>query len=162
MIHFKEDDNALDRKTTQLLCRAAHFLYKHLRINRDLDIIFDILGCELIGGVSYQDSVYYNINQSIYINTESDFTYETYDLVEVLSHEFVHIQQIDHGRMRQHKTTNTKDGTETWWMYWNGQNLGKMADLHDFTYEQYQSLPWEKEAFKRQRELTLAVLENIK
>jgi hypothetical protein len=67
----------------------------------------------------------------------------------VLAHELVHAEQYNTGRLRQEWTR------QGWTMYWNNNQ----SFVKGSTYLAYRNLPWEKEAFGREKELAEKVLE---
>jgi len=67
----------------------------------------------------------------------------------VLAHELVHAEQYNTGRLRQEWTS------QGWTMFWNNNQ----SFVKGSTYLAYRNLPWEKEAFGREKELAEKVLE---
>lgn len=89
---------------------------------------------------------YFNHNQRIYIDPRRTFK----AVVTTLMHELVHAEQYKQGRLK------SSGGA----FFWNGQ-LQVPVDP-SVSVEAYKNLPWEKEAYGRQDELTQKVLKVCK
>ena len=73
------------------------------------------------------------------------------DWVEVLAHELIHAKQYLHGEL---------EDSEPMVHYWHGNKFVTVHELFD--YDAYTRLPWEREAFSKQRSLMKQIKESIK
>ena len=73
------------------------------------------------------------------------------DWVEVLAHELIHAKQYLHGEL---------EDSEPMVHYWHGNKFITVHELFD--YDAYTRLPWEREAFSKQRSLMKQIKESIK
>jgi hypothetical protein len=125
------------------LFRAYSFLRKHLEIPEDMQVDLKLKmprGDSLCQGYIEKNLLLDKkagqvikpiFDIVIFLNSNTD------NIFDVLSHEMVHLQQYAHGKLDSNSVTR----------YWNGS-------IFDETNVDYEDLPWEKEAFARQEELT--------
>ena len=123
------------RLTYHNIDRALRIGCAYLNIN-PLDVIVDIYRDSSDDAVGYcsgdADEAHIAINQSTKGN----------DWVEILAHELVHAKQYLEGEL--------EDGGPMV-HYWQGNKIVTVKELFD--YDAYRQLPWEREAFSKQKEI---------
>ena len=90
--------------------------------------------------------------QSGYKLVELEYTSCMAEMTEWLAHELVHAEQY-HTKKLEAVWVSGKGWKQTW--------NGKVCNNKGTTYAAYRNLPWEEEAFKRQKELANTVYDRL-
>lgn len=123
-----------------LVNRSLDLFRQHLDFPHDIVIRIASLKKKAHGRYNQNGSLEININQP------------RAQILITLAHELVHAEQYKQGRLVQ----KFKDH-EGWVHSWHGTQVPNKGT----TYEAYRRLPWEVEAFKRQRPLALKVAKEM-